>query len=87
MRNGHETRPYGMRFDGFLFYEAAGLEGPEVFVDAASFADQGFMGALFKNGAVVHHDDAVHFADRGKAVRDGDGGAFCHQFIQGVLDE
>ena len=70
-----------------LFDKAAGLEGPEIFVDTSFSADQTLVRALFDDSAIVHYDDAIHFADCAQAVRDGDGGASGHQFVQGVLNQ
>ena len=40
------------------------------------------MRALLHDAAVLHDDDAVHFADRRQAVRHDDGGAALQQDVQ-----
>ena len=43
------------------------------------------MGALFDDGSLVQHIDAIHFPDGGEAMRNDDGSSVLHQFIQGIL--
>ena len=43
--------------------------------------------ALLDNLALVHDDNAVRIADRGKTMRDHDNRTVLHEIVQGLLDK
>ena len=49
-------------------------------------SDQFGMGTGFHDAALVHHHQAIHASDGGKAVRNGDHRLATHQELQAVLD-
>ena len=66
----------------FLHHEL----GPREFRKAAAFRHQFIESSVLDHAPMLEHEDARGIADRGEAVRDHEGGAALHHFVERGID-